>query len=153
MRMDPRLANMKNLGTTNLGAAVKVLGVTLLCALLGASFGQETELPPGPEPVYRAEFQPTQLPETFSVISLVLEFPPSAETPLHSHPGPGIVLILEGELTGFDEAGNETVFRPGDTFEEGPGKVHRVRNHTDQPTRVLFTVLLPEGEALTTVHE
>lgn len=133
--------------------AAKLLMSVMLLGLLGVAFVQESELPPGPEAVHRAEFAPDEVPEDFDVVSLILDFAPGAETPLHSHPGPGIVLVLEGELTGFDEEGNEVLYREGDTFLEGPGNQHRVRNDTDQTVQVLFTILLPEGEPLTTLAE
>lgn len=119
------------------------------------ALAQETqqELPPGPQLVYEAEMDPAEVPDDFTVRTLVLEVPPGAQTPFHYHPGPGIVMVLEGELVSFDQDGQETVHSSGDTFEEGPGRVHAIRNDTDNPVRLLFTILLPVGEELTTVVE
>lgn len=133
---------------------LRLAGTLLLAAAGALAVSQDQQaLPPGPQLIHEAVFEPEEIPENFSVRTLVLEIPAGAQTPLHHHPGPGIVLILEGELVSADENGQETVHAVGDTFEEMPGQVHMVRNETDSTVRILFTILLPDGEDLTTVVE
>lgn len=134
----------------------RTLAALLLSAPVLVAFAlalAQTELPPGPKPVHRASFTPADAPEAFDVVSLVLVFEPGAWTPLHSHAGQGVVLVLEGEMTTRDEEGNEATFGVGETWDEAAGHRHMAGNETGADARVLFTALLPEGEDLTTVYE
>jgi quercetin dioxygenase-like cupin family protein len=126
---------------------------TAIGLLLIVSFGltQNQELPPGPTPVYRTAFDVTDPPESFEVITIVLEFAPGAWTPMHIHGGPGNVLVLEGEVTRSTLEGEAHVYRAGESWLE-TGEVEAAGNDTDQPARVVFTILLPEGAQVTTPH-
>jgi quercetin dioxygenase-like cupin family protein len=126
-----------------------VAGIVLAVVAIGTVLAYQQELPPGPQLVYQAEFDPAELPEDFTVKTLVLDIAPGAETPLHSHPGPGIVLIIEGELVSFGQDGQEVTYVAGESFQEGPGQVHAVRNDGEATVRLLFSILLPTGEPLT----
>jgi uncharacterized OsmC-like protein/quercetin dioxygenase-like cupin family protein len=89
------------------------------------------------------------------MVQLILDFAPGAWTPLHSHGGPMIVTILEGEMTVISdqENGEETVYGPGEFWIETPGDTHVAGNNSDENARVAVLVLLPEGASLTTVVE
>jgi quercetin dioxygenase-like cupin family protein len=110
------------------------------------------ELPPGPTPVYRTSFEVTDPPG--EVITIVLDFAPGAWTPLHQHGGSNTVLVVEGEMTFRNaETGEETTYTAGESWVEHPGHPHAAGNNTDANARVVFTILLPEGEEVTTVVE
>lgn len=127
-----------------------LVGSSLLIA--GTALVQDV-LPPGPTVAHRAGYTPSEVPSAFEVISLVLDFEAGAWTPMHSHGGEGVVLVLDGEMTVEDRQGTRTTYAAGDTWMERPGDVFKVGNDTDGPARILFTLLLPEGAELTTVHE
>jgi quercetin dioxygenase-like cupin family protein len=120
-----------------------------LTTVQGATSGQE--LPPGPNVIYRASFEATEVPAQFDVMNLVLEFPAGAATPLHTHGGQGIVTVLEGSLVHRPQGGEAQTLAPGESFIETPGHAHTATNESGAPTRVVFTVLLPKGVELTTV--
>ena len=42
---------------------------------------------------------------TYDIVQLELEFAPGAQTPRHRHGGPGIVTVLQGQLTFRTDAG------------------------------------------------
>jgi quercetin dioxygenase-like cupin family protein len=129
-------------------------GTAVLVAALGlAMVLAQAELPPGPGLVHRVSFTSEAIPQTFDVVSLVLDFEPGAWTPLHSHGGQGVVLVLEGEVTTRDAEGMEARFGVGEYWIEMPGHKHKAGNEAQVRARVLFTIALPEGEQLTTVHE
>lgn len=111
-----------------------------------------TDLPPGPTLAHRVSFTPTDIPRAFDVVTIVLDFAPGAWTPLHSHGGEDVVLVLEGRLTMQDEAGYETLYGPGDSWIETAGFKHRAGNETNERVRAVFTIVLPEGAQLTTIH-
>ena len=109
--------------------------------------------PPGPETAQMASFDITEPPEAFEIVTLVLDFPPGSVVPLHTHPGRGSNILLSGELVEVDENGNETTLSAGEGWIEEQGRRHIVRNTSSEPARLLFTVLVPEGEELVTFHE
>jgi hypothetical protein len=87
----------------------------------------------------------------FEMINLILDFAPGSATPLHSHGGPGIVTVIEGELVFAPEGQAEIVARPGDVYLDLPGTHHTAVNKSGAPARVSYAVLLPTGATLTTV--
>ncbi|MDQ5851910.1 MAG: cupin domain-containing protein [Chloroflexota bacterium] len=119
-------------------------------ALLGGAV--RAQQPPGPTVVYRTSMEVTSPPAAFDAINLVLDIAPGAWTPLHSHGGQGIVTVLEGEVIHRPEGGAEQRVRAGESFIETPGHAHRAGNDGQTNARIVFTVLLPKGAEVTTVH-
>jgi quercetin dioxygenase-like cupin family protein len=108
------------------------------------------QLPPGPKPVYRTSLPGLTMQGEFELINLILEFAPGAATPAHTHGGPGIVTVIEGEITFGMEGKPDHVAKPGDFYLDLPGAVHTAANKTSAPARVSYLVALPKGAALTT---
>src|SRR3712207_8749609 len=52
----------------------------------------------------------------FRSVKFVLEFPPGAQTPPHTHPGLTMATVLEGEVT-FRTQGGEQTHRVGDSLD------------------------------------
>lgn len=107
---------------------------------------------PGPTVVYRTTMEVTSPPAAFDTVNLVLDFAPGAWTPLHSHGGQGIVTVLDGEVTHRPEGGSEQKVRAGESFLETPGHPHAAGNTSQANARIVFSVLLPKGAQVTTVH-
>ena len=138
----------------NLRNPLLALVVLIAGSLVLAQAIQGGELPPGPTLVSIASFEiPDELSEEHEVVVMVVDLPPGVWTPLHSHAGPAVVLILEGEATAEDEAGNRTTYGPGESLIEPHGWRHRAGNETEENVRMVFTVLMPKGAEPTTVHE
>jgi glyoxylate utilization-related uncharacterized protein len=87
----------------------------------------------------------------FELINLILEFAPGATTPLHTHGGPGVVTVIEGEIVFGVEGKADQVARPGEFYPDLPGTAHTAANKASTPARVSYVVALPKGAALTTV--
>ena len=102
-----------------------------------------------PAPVVRYQFRTAGLPLAgpFDVAHLILNFPPGAATPWHTHPGQGLVTIIEGEHI-FRVDGSEQVYRVGDSFVERPGQVVQAHNHTTANVVALVSYVLPDGAPL-----
>jgi quercetin dioxygenase-like cupin family protein len=122
----------------------------LLLVANGAAFGQE--LPPGPKTIYRSSLPGQTIQGEFELLNLVLDFAPGAATPLHTHGGPGIVMVLDGEMVFGVEGKPDQVARPGEFYLDLPGNHHTAANKSANTARVSYTVLLPKGAALTTVN-
>jgi quercetin dioxygenase-like cupin family protein len=110
-----------------------------------------SELPPGPKPVSRTSLPGLTMQGEFELINLILEFAPGAATPAHTHGGPGIVTVLDGEVVFGVEGKPDLVARPGEAYPDLPGTVHTAANKSSAPARVSYMVALPKGAALTTV--
>lgn len=110
------------------------------------------ELPPGPAAVYRSAFDVTDPPPNFQIISIVLDFEPGAWTPMHTHGGLGMATVIEGTVTRESLDGERHSFAPGESWLE-TGEVEAAGNDGDSPARVVFTLMLPEGEEVTIPHQ
>ena len=93
----------------------------------------------------------TELNGKFKLRVTELTFAPGASLGVHHHAGPGVRLVLSGELT-FVQAGKTIVYRAGDYFYESGNVVHTASNATKAPVRVAFFEVLPvhwSGPSLT----
>ena len=93
----------------------------------------------------------TELNGKFKLRVTELTFAPGASLGVHHHAGPGVRLVLSGELT-FTQAGKATTYRAGDYFYESGNVVHTASNATKAPVRVAFFEVLPvqwSGPSLT----
>jgi quercetin dioxygenase-like cupin family protein len=120
-----------------------------LTTVVGAAQG--TDLPPGPKTVYRTSLPGLTIQGEFDMINLILEFAPGAATPMHTHGGPGVVTVLEGELAFNSEGRPEYVAKPGEVYLDLPGTHHTAVNKSSTPAVVSYAVLLPKGATLTAV--
>lgn len=123
--------------------------VVLLVFLLPASmaFGQESPLRPTVR--HKVMLEVAQSPDQFDLVQMVLDFPPGAWTPLHSHGGQTFNMVLAGEIT-LRENGGERIIKTGETWSDAAGVVHEAGNAGDAPARVSALFLLPQGAKLTT---
>jgi hypothetical protein len=81
-----------------------------------------------------------------------VDFPPGAWTPPHSHGGPVVVSVLEGEIT-ERRPGLERKFGPGAGWTENPGDLHATGNDGPTKASLVTTILLRAGAELTTAQE
>lgn len=128
-------------------ATATVVGLTLAILIAVAQ-----ELPPGPSAVYRSAFDVTDPPPNFQIISIVLDFEAGAWTPMHTHGGLGMATVIEGTVTRESLDGERHDFGPGESWLE-TGEVEAAGNDTDATARVVFTLMLPEGEEVTIPHQ
>jgi quercetin dioxygenase-like cupin family protein len=84
----------------------------------------------------------TELNGKFKLRVTELTLAPGAYLGAHHHAGPGIRLVMTGELT-FTQAGKAIVYRTGDYFYESGNVVHTAQNKTNSPVRVAFFEILP----------
>lgn len=85
----------------------------------------------------------------YSLVQQVLDFAPSAQTPKHRHGGPGVVSVLQGQLT-LSTDGVEQTYVAGQTFVEMPGQTLQASNRGSSGVIVAATFMLPDGAQLTT---
>lgn len=141
-----------NAGTTltrNAALALLPKGAQLTTTDSGAT---TQNAPPGPTTVYRNATPVGNLDGEYDLVQLIVDFAPGAWTPSHTHGGPVLVTVLEGETTTRDDHGAENKYHPGQTFVETPGTFLEVGNTGSGNTRNAAGVLLPKGAQVTTTQ-
>lgn len=108
--------------------------------------------PPGPTTHFLTRFDVPTAPATFDQIMLVVDFPPGTWTPPHTHGGTVYITVVEGEAAARMPGmpATEKKYKAGETFVEVPGEYLEVGNPGSVTARLLSTVILPKGAALTT---
>ena len=69
---------------------------------------------------------------------------PSAETGVHTHPGPTVIVVLEGELSESTRS-RTNALTAGHAYWRPADEEHNVRNITERPARALAVHLDPAG--------
>jgi quercetin dioxygenase-like cupin family protein len=139
----------KTSGTARVSFAVALPKGAPLTTVVGGP--PSDQLPPGPKPVHRSSLSGLTMEGEFELINLILEFAPGAATPLHTHGGPGIVTVLEGEVVFGVEGKPDMVAKSGEFYLDLPGTPHTAANKGSTPARVSYVIALPKGAPLTTV--
>jgi quercetin dioxygenase-like cupin family protein len=124
------------------------------------AFAQDSPLPEGftTEPVIKSTTNrdgeeitlPTGRVEITSVIG-TLE--PNGQTPLHQHPVPVYVYVLEGEVELRTEGDEPQRYAAGEAWIESQGTLHQAHNVADAPARVLIVIIGEEGQPATITPE
>ncbi len=85
----------------------------------------------------------------YGLVQQVLDFAPGSQTPKHRHGGPGVITVVQGQVT-LNRDGAETTYKAGDSFTETPGQTLQAFNRGSSELIVVATYLLPDGAQLTT---
>ncbi|MCE8018006.1 cupin domain-containing protein [Halomonas sp. MCCC 1A17488] len=127
---------------------------------VGAAFAQDDALPAGFEtsPVLKttatrdgdAIAWPDGTPEIVSVVGTI---EPGGRTPLHQHPVPVYVYVLEGEVELRTEGGDPQVYGTGEAYVEALNRDHQLFNVTDSDARVLVVFAGAQGQPTTVTSE
>ncbi|HLM19891.1 MAG TPA: cupin domain-containing protein, partial [Propionibacteriaceae bacterium] len=88
----------------------------------------------------------TEKPELLSVIGTLQ---PGGRTPLHEHPVPVFVYVLDGELELQSEGQPSQVYKSGEAWIESLNKKHQVFNKGAAPARILVVFVGEEGKPTT----
>jgi quercetin dioxygenase-like cupin family protein len=86
---------------------------------------------------------PTGSPEMVSVIGTIA---PGGRTPLHEHPVPAYVYVLEGEVELRTEGGEPFKYAAGEAYIEALNRKHQLFNVGDAPAKVLVVFVSEEGK-------
>jgi quercetin dioxygenase-like cupin family protein len=122
----------------------------LIVAALTVALAQDAARP---ATRHNVNFGTVQVDGPFDVIQMVLDLAPGAQTPIHTHGGPELALVLEGQITlVLEAAGSETAYGAGEWFRLPADTVLQVANRSDAPATFVATFLLPAGAPLTTVR-
>ena len=86
------------------------------------------------------------VPSNPEVTTSIATFPPGAELPIHKHPYPHYVYVLEGNLTVFNvDTGKSFVAKQGQFVVETNANWHYGKNEGGVPVKLLVIDQLPAG--------
>lgn len=86
-----------------------------------------------------------ELPRKARIVANLDHWEPGAETGRHTHPGPTVFILLEGELEEALADGRTRTLRPGQGFWKPAQAEHNVRNVGGRPARALAVHIDPAG--------
>jgi quercetin dioxygenase-like cupin family protein len=92
---------------------------------------------------------PTSISGGYSVIQQVLDFAPGSQTPDYRYGGPGVITVIQGQVT-LNSDGINKAYGVGDSFAETPGQTLQAFNWGSSELILVATYLLPDGAQLTT---
>ena len=84
-----------------------------------------------------------QIPRRARVHANLDHWDPGAETGTHTHPGPVVFVMLDGELEETFADGTKRTIKAGQAFWKPPRQEHNVRNVAQRPARALAVHLDP----------
>ena len=86
------------------------------------------------------------VPSSPDVVASIATFPPGAELPIHKHPYPHYVYVLEGNLTVFNvDTGKSFTAKQGQFIVETNANWHYGKNEGTVPVRLLVIDQMPAG--------
>jgi quercetin dioxygenase-like cupin family protein len=83
------------------------------------------------------------------VVMAKVTIEPGESSAWHYHTGPVYVVVTKGTITEEDGCGPTEVFTTGQAFQEGPLRVHRVRNYGTEQVELYVTYIVPSGSPTT----
>lgn len=84
-----------------------------------------------------------EIPRRARVRANLDQWEPGATTGRHSHPGPTLIVVLEGELEEVQGDGRPHPLKAGQAYWKRAGTAHEVRNVGPRPARALAVHLDP----------
>lgn len=84
-----------------------------------------------------------EIPKRTRVHANLDRWEPGAATGRHTHPGPTLIVVLEGELEEILGDGRTRALKAGLAYWNGAGREHDVRNTSGRPARALAVHLDP----------
>jgi quercetin dioxygenase-like cupin family protein len=106
--------------------------------------GAQAVLPPGPTTVAQYRVGASGLPTPLDVVHRLVEVAPGASLPPHTHPGPNLVSVLEGDVT-LQMSGLLYSYQAGNSWAEPANTIHSGAAHGSATARVVATALIPRG--------
>lgn len=149
---------MSNSGRLGMSMLAMAAGTAISALALQGAWGQENQaLPKGfkTTPVLKSAktadgdalvYPKTDKPEIVSVIGTL---DPGGRTPLHQHPVPVYVYVLDGALEVQTEGKSVRNYKAGEAFLESVGLWHQAFNKTDKPVKLLVVFVGEEGKPTT----
>jgi quercetin dioxygenase-like cupin family protein len=117
-------------------------------AFAGAAIAQQAGSPLQPAPIKRIPLQKFDVPEgQRETVMGIAEIAPNVTIGRHTHPGPEVSYVLEGDLVLMIDGQPPRALKPGDSFNIPAGVVHDARSG-EKGAKVLATYIIERGKPL-----
>jgi quercetin dioxygenase-like cupin family protein len=105
----------------------------------------------GVTPIGLARTENNNMPADFTADLRVFYMAPGGNIPLHWHPGPVTLVVLEGEIT-YSEKGVDKTYKVGESWTDGigPEHPHELSNKGKTMAKFALMSMMPKGATLTT---
>jgi quercetin dioxygenase-like cupin family protein len=77
---------------------------------------------------------------------IVVDYPPGASTPMHTHHAQALVYVLEGSIVMQVKGGAPVTLAPGQTWYEGPDDVHVVSRNASNSAPAKYLVFMAKDK-------
>jgi quercetin dioxygenase-like cupin family protein len=139
------------------GSIATILTSIVLLAVTATAHAQNSALPAGfkTQPLIKSgqtrDKQPIAYPKTDKpeLISVIGVIEPGGRTPLHEHPVPTYVYVLEGEVELQSHGGQPHTYKTGEAYIEALNHPHQLFNKGTVPAKVLVVFVGEEGKPTT----
>jgi len=84
----------------------------------------------------------------FEVIFGIAELSPGPKTGRHSHPGPVLAYVAEGEFWYLIDGQPEKIYKAGESFQVSNGAIHNEGASGDKPVKVMAVYVVEKGKPL-----
>jgi quercetin dioxygenase-like cupin family protein len=118
-------------------------------ALAGAAYAQQAGSPVQPAPVTRTPIGKVEVPgANYEVITAMVELQPGFKAGRHSHPGPVIAQVLDGEFMLALDGQPEKIFAAGQSLEVPNGAIHNEGAVGSKPAKLIAVYVVEKGKPL-----
>jgi quercetin dioxygenase-like cupin family protein len=132
------------------GAMLKeslIIGSATLVLLAGVGYAQQSPLQP--PPIKRTPLGKVDVPgSNYEVVFAIAELAPNLKTGRHSHPGPLLVYVAEGEFWYHIDGQPEKIYKAGDSFPVSDGAIHNEGAIGSGPAKLMAVYIVEKGKPM-----
>jgi quercetin dioxygenase-like cupin family protein len=127
----------------------KSLLVSSVVALSLAGLAYAQQAPLQPSPIKRTPLGKVEVPgSNYEVVFGIAELAPGFKARRHSHPGPVLAYVAEGEFWYLIDGQPEKTYTVGDSFQVPHGAIHNEGAVGSRPAKVIAVYIVEKGKPL-----
>jgi quercetin dioxygenase-like cupin family protein len=128
-----------------------ILAAVILILAFALPAAVAADDPPAPTTRHAIRVDGLPVAGSADVLAFIVESPPGAQTPPHTHPGLVVATTLEGEVT-LTTGGVEKTYKVGEVLTEPPGVAAVARNRGTVRALQMGSMVIPQGAAPSTAE-
>jgi quercetin dioxygenase-like cupin family protein len=124
-----------------------LVGSTTAVLLGGLAYGQQAPLQPSP--VKRTPLGKVEVPgSNYEVVFSITELAPGFKSGRHSHPGPLLAYVLEGDFWYHVDGQPEKIYKVGESLQLPDRAIHNEGPAGSNPVKVMAVFIVEKGKPL-----
>ena len=113
-------------------------------SLAGLAYAQQAPLAIKRRPLGKVDVPGSN----YEVIFGIAELSPGPKTGRHSHPGPVLAYVVEGEFWYLIDGQPEKIYKAGESFQVSNGAIHSEGASGGKPVKVMAVYVVEKGKPL-----